>query len=145
MFPTEGLVEDLVFVSFLRFLCWRQEGCFIMKFNRMLCCVPASSRISSAYLLQSRSGPDGSLKRQTREKTIQPTMPWRNGARLDTYLVDSRGYRNKKLQKRKLQTAGCEKLILHEMAAQSHCASTWGESVSKPWMRLLYSNLSTLM
>ena len=37
MFLTEGLVEELVFVSFLRFVCCCL-GCFISKSKRMLYC-----------------------------------------------------------------------------------------------------------
>ena len=31
MFPTEGLLEELVFVSFLKFVCWCQHGVFYFE------------------------------------------------------------------------------------------------------------------
>ena len=55
-FLTEGSAEELVFVSFLRFVCWCQHGVFNFEKHRMLYCyfgawLPVCSVQNSAELL----------------------------------------------------------------------------------------------
>ena len=53
---TKGLVEELVFISFLRFVCWCQHGVFYFGSWMLYCCFdawfPVCSVLNSAELLR---------------------------------------------------------------------------------------------
>ena len=112
LFPTEGLVEEFVSVSFVRFACWCQHGVFffLKSYWMLYCCFPAwlpvcsvlnsaellwratasTGNRSPAYLLRSRYAAQRTwwgLPHRLKWNLLAP-LAWRRRNAADTYPVE---------------------------------------------------------